>query len=100
MSDTSTGAVFRPREALGLRLPDRLPCVHCTTQLILFICWDRDLEQLCCIRCANALHRLDETRFVAVTVETRGRVPGMEYLSAAEAIAVLMRCGASSLGQH
>jgi hypothetical protein len=90
-------SAFRPRELFGLHLPDRLPCGHCGTQLIAFICWDTEIERLACIRCAAALHRLDPTRFLAVGTDARGRVEGMGFLVAADAIAVLVRNGARIL---
>lgn len=87
-------SAFRPREVFGLHLPERLPCAHCSTQLIAFICWDTETERLACIRCAAALHRLDPARFLALSLDARGRVEGMGYLRAAEAIAALVRYGA------
>jgi hypothetical protein len=60
----------------------------------MFICWDSEAGKLSCIRCAAALHRLDESRFLALSIDARGRIDGMDHLPAAEAIAVLMRFGA------
>lgn len=87
---------FRPREALGLRLPDRLPCGHCSTQLISHIYWDAEVERLACIRCAGMLARLDPSRFLAVTLDARGALPHVGFLPAGQAIAVLIRFGAKT----
>lgn len=88
-------ANFLARQHFGLRLPDSLSCHHCSRQLIQHICWDSEIEKLCCLRCASILHRLDQDRLLTVTIDGRGRVDGMKFIPASQAIALLIRFGAA-----
>jgi len=90
---------YRPAvepQTLGLVLPANLACHLCATALSSNICWDADAGNLACLRCATALHRLDREsgRFFGLTLDTRGKVAGMGWLPAGQAIACLVRYGA------
>lgn len=82
----------RPREALGLILP-ALHCRGCRECIRQRIYWDSDTAYLLCWRCTRALSNAWPERFRAVTVAARGLLAGVEPLSAAAAIALLVRHG-------
>jgi hypothetical protein len=81
----------RPVEQLGFVLPE-LRCGGCTNRIISMIYWDADRRVLLCGRCVATLHRLDPEgdRFFALSIEARGRIPGMGFLPLGEARRILL----------
>lgn len=92
--DLLNSAPFRPRPALGLTMPERMPCGHCRRRILAHVFYDQDAGCLSCRVCTRVLACGDPARFLAVTIDARGLLPGVGYLPAGQAIAVLVRFGA------
>jgi hypothetical protein len=89
---------LHPREQLGLSLPiepNAIKCVGCGMVLITHIFWDGDRGRFACIHCARTLGRSDPERFLAVSIDARGKLPGVDFMPAGQAIATLIRFGAT-----
>lgn len=93
-STLDPGALPRSRPALGLVMPDILLCGHCHKRIIVHIFYDGDIGRLSCLRCARLLSVAEPGRFTAISVDARGLLPGVDYLPAGQAIAVLVHFGA------
>lgn len=83
-----------PRPAFGLIMPARLPCGYCRNRILAHIFYDLDAGRLSCRMCTRVLSELEPDRFLAITVDARGLLPGIDHLPAGQAIAVLVRFGA------